>query len=244
MKIVRAFFMCFGMFTSIPCPYRPWDEDARGLMTACLPAVGAVIGALWLLFSALARRFLPTYLAAALIAVLPMLLTGFIHLDGFMDTADAILSWRPLEERQKILKDVHCGSFAVVGIVMLILGMFAAARDSMMGDLRPLLFIPIASRCLSAFCVTFFQPIGHSEYAKIDRSMGTPLAAMIMLALTLLASGLWLGLCGLLCSLAAAVGYALAMAWAMHILKGVSGDLAGYSLCVGELCGLAVLALF
>ena len=45
MKVIRAFFMCLGMFSAIPCPYRPWDEDARSLMTACLPVLGAVIGA-------------------------------------------------------------------------------------------------------------------------------------------------------------------------------------------------------
>ena len=40
------------------------------------------------------------------------------------------------------------------------------------------------------------------------------------------------------------LGYAIAMAWAVRTLKGVSGDLAGYALCVGELCGLAALAVF
>ena len=38
-------------------------------------------------------------------------------------------------------------------------------------------------------------------------------------------------------------GYTAAMAWAYHTLDGVSGDLAGYSLCIGELCGLAALAI-
>lgn len=244
MRIIRAFFMCLGMFSAIPCPYRPWDEDARGLMTACLPLVGLVVGALWLLLGALGRMLLPAALAAALIAALPLLLTGFMHLDGFMDTTDALLSWRPLAERQKILKDVHCGSFSVVAVILLILGMFAAAQDFLSGDLRPLLLIPVASRCMSAFCVTFLKPIGHSEYAQMQRGMGTPAAAAVMLAVTLAAGAIWLGLPGFACLGAAALGYAGSMAWAVHTLKGVSGDLAGYSLCVGELCGLIVLALF
>ena len=96
MKLIYAFFMCFGMFTSIPCPYRPWNEDAREWMTACLPMVGAVIGGLWYTLACAANAFLPAMLRAAAIAAIPLLLTGFMHLDGFMDTADAILSWRPL----------------------------------------------------------------------------------------------------------------------------------------------------
>lgn len=243
MKIIKAFFMCLGMFSAIPCPYRPWDENARGLMTACLPLVGAVIGALWYLFAVLGRIFLPDNLCAALIAALPFLLTGFMHLDGFMDSADALLSWRPLEQRQKILKDVHCGSFSVVAVILLMLGMFAAASDVKADNLRVLILIPAASRCMSAFCVTALRPIGHSEYASLSRNMGTPIAAIAMLILTILIGWIWLGGSAALCLLITVAGYAAAMGWAVHTLQGVSGDLAGYALCIGELCSLAALAI-
>lgn len=244
MKIIHAFFMCLGMFSSIPCPYRPWDEDARGLMTACLPLVGAVVGVFWYALALLGRTILPEYLSAALIAALPFLLTGFMHLDGFMDSTDALLSWRPLEQRQKILKDVHCGSFAVVGVVLLMLGMFAAACDTDTTKLKALILIPVVSRCLSAFCVTFLKPIGHSEYATLSRSLSTPMTATVILVLTLLTGWIWLGASTALTLLATVVGYVCAMAWAVRTLKGVSGDLAGYALCIGELCGLAALAVF
>ena len=244
MKIVKAFFMCLGMFSAIPCPYRPWDEDARSLMTACLPLVGAVIGALWYLFALLGRALLPEMLCASLIAALPFLLTGFMHLDGFMDSSDALLSWRPLEQRQKILKDVHCGSFSVVAVVLLAIGMFAAASDAKADDLRVLILIPAASRCMSAFCVTALRPIGHSEYAALSRSFGTPLAAIVMLLITIITGWLWIGGSAALAISMTVIGYAAAMAWAVHTLKGVSGDLAGYALCIGELCGLIALAAF
>ena len=243
MKIVKAFFMCLGMFSAIPCPYRPWDEDARSLMTACLPIVGAVIGALWYALAVLGRAFLPEMLSASLMAALPFLLTGFMHLDGFMDSADALLSWRPLELRQKILKDVHCGSFSVVAVVLLLIGMFAAANDTADKDLRLLIFIPAASRCMSAFCVTALNPIGHSEYAVMKRNSGTPIASMVMLVLTVAVAWIWLGGASALCLTSVVAGYSAAMIWAVRIMKGVSGDLAGYSLCVGELCGLAMLAI-
>ncbi len=45
--------MCLSMFCALPVPCKTWDEDARGLMTACLPGVGMVIGALWLALGAL-----------------------------------------------------------------------------------------------------------------------------------------------------------------------------------------------
>ena len=138
---------------------------------------------------------------------------------------------------------MHCGSFSVVAVVLLLIGMFAAAGDAAAADLRPLILIPAASRCLSAFCVTALKPIGHSEYAALNRNIAAPACALTLLLLTIAVGWIWLGGTAALSILAVIAGYSAAMAWAVHTLKGVSGDLAGYSLCIGELCGLAMLAI-
>ena len=44
-----AFFMAWGMFLSIPCPFPRWRESARGRMLMCLPLIGLVEGGLWAL---------------------------------------------------------------------------------------------------------------------------------------------------------------------------------------------------
>lgn len=233
--------MALGMFTSLPCPYRPWDEEARELMLVCLPIVGAVIGLLWALLAALGTAWLAPTLAAALIAALPWLLTGFIHLDGYMDTSDAILSWKPLEKRQRILKDPHTGSFSVVALGLLMLFSYAAASALTRQDLRALLFIPVVSRCGSAFFVLTLNPIGHSEYARVDGRPAQRLAvaAMWLFAIILGAIVLRARVGALLIE---TLAYALAMFWAAHMLKGVSGDVAGFALCVGECAALIALA--
>ena len=191
MHLTRAFFMCLGMFTSIPCPYRPWDEEARDWMLVMLPMVGLVIGVLWLGLGALGAWLLPG-IAAALIAALPWLLTGFIHLDGYMDTCDALLSWRPLEKRLEILKDSHTGAYAVVGLALLTLFSYDAARG-MGPDLRALLFIPVVSRCGSALSVLTLKPIVHSEYAKMQGQAIQRLAVFTLWLITVVACALWLG---------------------------------------------------
>ncbi|MBO4879743.1 MAG: adenosylcobinamide-GDP ribazoletransferase, partial [Clostridia bacterium] len=121
-----AFSMAWGMFLAIPNPFPKWDEAARERMLVCLPFVGVIVGGIW----ALAAWFtgliaLPRAVAALLLAALPWLLTGFIHLDGFSDVCDAMLSRRDLPERQRILKDPHCGAFGVICLVLLILAQFA-----------------------------------------------------------------------------------------------------------------------
>lgn len=237
----NAFGMCYGMFTALPCPWRPWDEGARDLMLVCLPVVGALLGLLWTLLGALGMTWLTPSPCAALIAALPWLLTGFIHLDGYMDTCDAILSWRPLEQRLRILKDVHTGAFAVVGLGLLMMFSYAAAIDLRWRHLQALIFIPVVSRCGSAFCVLTLKPIGHSEYAKTEGKSAHRVAVAVIWLIAVVICALWLGKPVIALLIETAV-YAAAMAWAYHTLRGISGDVAGFALSIAECASLVALA--
>ena len=86
-----AFAMCQSMFCAIPFPGRLWDEKARGKMLLFLPVVGLEIGLVWAAL-AWAVRFLklPALVGGLALCACPFLLTGFIHLDGFMDVTDAV----------------------------------------------------------------------------------------------------------------------------------------------------------
>ena len=237
-RVIKAFFMCLSMFTAIPCPYRPWDEDARGLMLATLPVVGAVVGLLWYALSLLGELLVPQ-VSAALIAALPWILTGFIHLDGYMDTCDAMLSWRPLEKRLEILKDSHTGAFAVVGLVLLALFSYDAASGRA-ADLKALIFIPIVSRCGSALSVLTLKPIGHSQYAAMSGNAGQRIAVIAMWVLAVGGCALWLR-SDALALIVETAAYAAAMTWVYRTLKGVSGDVAGFALTVSECAALIAL---
>ena len=121
---IYGFFMAWGMFLTIPCPKKIWRESARRKMLACLPLIGLIVGGIWALCAWLGS-FLPQPLAALLCAAAPWLITGFMHLDGYMDVCDAVLSRRDLETRQRILKDSHCGAFAVICLALLVLCQWA-----------------------------------------------------------------------------------------------------------------------
>ena len=124
----RAFLMCQSMFCAIPVP-GVWDEKAKDKMLLFLPLVGLEMGVLWCgLAWGCSMLKLPVMVSALLLAVFPFLVTGFLHLDGFMDVSDAVRSWRDLERRREILKDSHVGSFAVINVILLILAQFALAR--------------------------------------------------------------------------------------------------------------------
>ena len=240
-RILKALCMSLSTFTAIPCPYRPWDEDARPLAVVCLPIVGAVVGLLWYVLALLSGRWLPA-IQSALIVALPWLLTGFMHLDGFMDTADALLPWRPLEQRHRALKDPHARTFSIITLGVLILVSYDAAIGiDPVGDLRALLFIPIISRCGSAFSVLTLPAIGSSEYAQGEGTAAQRLAVLAMWALALLFCGLWLQ-GSIVVLIVETLAYAAAMFWAYRVLKGVSGNIAGFALSVAECAALIALA--
>lgn len=50
----------------------------------------------------------------AVLILIPVLITGGIHLDGLLDTADALSSYKTKEEKLEILKDSHAGAFAII----------------------------------------------------------------------------------------------------------------------------------
>lgn len=238
---IYAFFMTWGMFLALPCPYPRWDENARGKMMYCLPLVGAIVGGLWALAAwVLGLLNCPGPVKAAVLAAMPWLATGFIHLDGFMDVCDAVLSRRDLETRQRILKDSHCGAFAVICLGLLMMasfGLFLSAGDIPLG---PLALIPVASRACAGFAVLRLRPMKSSQYVKMKKSGGLALLVVVG-AVCGLSFARW-GMPGL-APLAACLGYCLAAWRGFKQLDGMSGDISGFALTIGELCGAAALVL-
>ena len=248
MKRTIPFFMAWGMFCAIPCPYPRWDNEKRPAMLACFPLIGLLIGAIWSLIAWLISLLGGLGLFGPLVlAFLPYLLTGFIHLDGFMDCCDAILSRRDLPERQRILKDSHVGSFAVICVGMLLIASFALMVTAEVSGARALLLLPLplASRCPSALAVMTLEPMGSSGYSGDFRkgvTAGHRAAVWIMLALALAVPPILWGLSGLACA-AATLGAYLCILHGRKQLGGMSGDISGLAVTVGEFCGLVVLAL-
>lgn len=88
------------------------------------PLIGAVIGAAWCVCGAMP---LPGLAKAAGFALIPVWITGGIHLDGYADTCDALSSYGDREKKLEILKDPHCGAFAVIRLCSYFLAYFACA---------------------------------------------------------------------------------------------------------------------
>ena len=240
----HAFAMCQSMFCFIPFPCNIWEENARDKMLLFLPVVGLEIGAIWAVLAWLCNVLnLPLLVKGLIFSVYPYLVTGFIHLDGYMDVTDAVKSYRSLERRREILKDSHVGAFAVIGIAVLLLAQFAfmaSAKEN--ADFRILVFVPAVSRCCSALAVTALKPMTTSQYAEQMKPKSHIVILLSMTALFITSGFLFFGRYGFVL-LGGLVGYGVALRKAYKSLEGMNGDISGYALSIAELCAIAVYAL-
>ncbi len=259
MKALTGFFMAWSCFTVLPCPCRKWDEDARKYMLLFLPCIGLIIGMLWIcLWLALRLAGAPAPLEAACMTVFPFIMTGGIHLDGFIDCSDAVFSRRSPEERNRILKDSHVGAFGViVPAIMFVLyfgAMWGVIGSGNMSDIFLLLIVPFMTRAAVSADLLFLRPMEGSQYQKISGRSGRAKDLTAVIVVT--AAGYlifqicicilfpWVyGAAVLIIPLAAAAVPALLCCRGAKLLGGISGDVAGWGLIWGEVTALVLMAL-
>ncbi len=115
MFLIKAMGIAFSMFSVIPVPQFEWREKEMKYMIAFFPLVGVVIGGAVYLWAMLCQALGMSKGCFVLIGTaLPIVISGGIHVDGYMDTMDALHSYRDREKKLEILKDAHVGAFSVI----------------------------------------------------------------------------------------------------------------------------------
>jgi adenosylcobinamide-GDP ribazoletransferase len=247
MNFIYSLFAAFSMFSALPVPQVPWEKEKIRYMLVCLPFVGMVIGVveyLWLLLCEGLQC--GAVLTAAGFTVIPVLLTGGIHLDGFMDTVDALKSHASPEKKRAILKDPHAGAFAVIGLGCYLLAYFALWYDIGPVALRFMMPMHVMSRSLSAVSGTLL-PVRPGEGTLNFFRQAADKKVGIMAVLWVILSAAYLvavdPLTGSVMALGAILTLLLVRRMAMKQFEGMSGDLAGFQLQVAELVMLALMVL-
>lgn len=136
----------FQFLSRFPVKHDPGfsPELLRGSVTF-YPLVGAAIGLCVAISAAITGLFLPAWPAAVITLILWVGLTGGLHLDGWMDSADGLLSYRPRERILEIMKDSRVGAMGVLACVLLLLlkvSLLAALIEGYAYSELPLLLLP------------------------------------------------------------------------------------------------------
>ena len=224
-----------------------WTEQGFGESVKYFPAVGAVLGLICAgVVVAVNQLCLPLFTGAIGFATL-IILTGGIHCDGLMDSADGLFSGREREKILLIMKDSRAGSFGVVAMILVavleVSTLTELARLSTWWLCAAIYSAPIIARLMMV--VT----IGAFPYARAD-GMGKAFAKFTTRRTILFAAGeTLLLLLPLVVSemffLSAAVAsvVALIVAWkfasfSTEKIGGVTGDIYGAITTLAELSAL------
>lgn len=248
---MTAFRVALSFLTTLPLPHLPAEAflSGRGRAFAWYPAVGLLLG---LLLAGAAGLLGFTNLSpsvqAGLLLLAWTLLSGGLHLDGVMDSCDALFAPVSVERRLAILKDVHAGVFGVIGLFF-VLGLkwtLLAELLGQSGGWPVLLPAPVWGRWIVAWAAWRFPYARQGE--SLGRTMTAGLSRREVLWATLSAlaiqSGLSIGNPWLFAGLLALPLGHLTAHWAAGKLGGgLTGDIYGFLCEVTEVLVLLLLAL-
>ena len=188
-----GFWIAWQFLTIIPSPYhRKYGVENLGKSVAFFPVVGLILGLVLFGIDHLLALFLPSILINVLLVIILVILTGALHLDGFIDTCDGLAVKSTTSDKLKVMSDSRVGGFGVVGGCCLILAKFAALV-ALPAGLRAsaLILMPVLSRwgmvyAISAFPSAKKEGIGwaikqRASWKGMIAAMIFPLSAGIVL---------------------------------------------------------------
>ena len=244
MKLIKSLLIAISAYSVIPVPRFDWSEENMRFSLCFLPVVGVIEGLLlfsWGIFCG--SMDVGNVLFASGAALIPLLLTGGIHMDGYCDCVDALSSRRDREKMLEILKDPHIGAFAAIFCAAYLLAAFGLFSEI---GYAPLITVVccgfVLSRALAVLSAMFtpcarttgflvsFTGAAHKKTAVISMGVTALLSSAAMVALSPFA-----GAAGVLFAMVSFFPY---RNMAVRKFGGVTGDTTGYFI---QVCELAIL---
>ena len=199
--------------------------------------VGLAVGGVW----RGAVEPWPPAVAAALAVIADLALTGMLHLDGVIDTADGLLPHLDRERRLAVMAEPTVGAFGVVVAVGVLLAQWAA-----LASMRADVWLVTGLWCLSRTAMV--AVMSSLPYARRDglasafigHGRASTVAAGAVVSVALI--GVGAGWPGLAIAAAAWLGVIGLAALARHRIGGYTGDVLGAVGVLAETVGLVVAA--
>lgn len=161
-EMLDGFLLAWQFYTTVPVK-KQIDVNARRLKFAfyTLPLIGICIGFVNASIVMVNDRYLhiPDTILAFMVLIVPVLITGGLHLDGWMDMSDALFSYRDKQKRLEIMSDPHTGSFAVLSVILLLAWRYVLIFETLKSNTFTiyLLIVSIYFFARISMCYVFIQ---------------------------------------------------------------------------------------
>lgn len=151
LSALRDFGGALSLLSIIPVPRFLWVHEGwqAGRTMVWFPLVGWIMGALIYGTFRLSGLIFSPAVTAVLTLIVWVVLTGGLHLDGLIDSCDALCATVSPERRLEIMKDPRAGSFGVIGAGLILLAKFAALLS--LKNPTMLLIIPMLARLVMLY---------------------------------------------------------------------------------------------
>lgn len=230
------------MYSKIPMPKSQWTRENMRYVMCFFPLIGVVIGALTWLWGVWGMKLeVERSFYAVVLLLIPVAVTGGIHLDGLLDTSDALHSYQPRERKLEILKDSHAGAFAIITACVYFLFYLGIYHEISLNGLPVVCLGFVLSRALGGFSIASFPMAKDTGLAATFSDSAQKQCVRVVCIIYACGAGVLMlvyhpliGGCALL---AAALEYLYYHWISMKEFGGITGDLAGFHM---QLCELVI----
>ena len=248
MNLLGSLVIAFSMYSRIPMPKVSWSQERMKYALCFFPLIGLVMGiCLWLWGQVSEAVNLGPLAYAAGGTVLPLVITGGIHMDGFLDVSDARSSYGEKEKKLEILKDPHIGAFAMIKGSVYLLTYLAVFSELPVRLLPVVGGVYVLTRAMSGLSVVVFPKAkkeglaaSFSHGARQKAVMASMLCYIVVSVGFLASYGGWRIAGAVVCCCVLVFGGYYRTA--CREFGGMTGDLAGWFLQIEELALVAVTA--
>ena len=240
---MRSFIVAFEFLTIVPSPLKvEFREEDLGRSMSAFPLVGFLLGGILVLLNTALSPFLTEGIINIIILAFLVIITGGLHIDGFMDTLDGIASSKKKDTILRVMRDSNVGAIGVIGAILLVLLKWEAL-NTLLGreKIIALLLMPAIGRWGMTF-ITYLSPyvrkegLGH-PFAQGISSVGLCIATLTVIVLSILLAGM----SGVIIILVATLLGFIWSTWFGKKIGGITGDVVG---AFNEILEMVVLLIF
>lgn len=236
----NSLITAFDMYSIIPMPKTNLSKENTKYSLCFFPLVGLAIG-----FILNAWRIGYPYLCngvflpAVVFVIVPVIVSGGVHIDGYIDTVDAVCSHKTIERKIEILKDTHTGSFALIMTIAYFLVALGVWSEMPINAVPVLSTGFVLSRALGGLAIAIFPRAKEStRLVSFENARQRKVVCAVMLVYIIACAG-WMcylePLYGSLGVLGAAVSFAYYFYVAKRHFGGITRAVTGYFIQVCEL---------
>ena len=226
--------------TMPPVIKRPFTNQELGRAVAFFPLVGLGLGTILTAINALLNLLFPPNLSTALLLAAWILLTGVLHLDGFLDACDGLFGGFTPESRLHIMRDERVGAYALAGGVLLLLIKFTALT-SVPNLTTAIILVPTLGRWAISLAVVSFPYARETGLGRTMKNEAGPAERLLATAFALIVAIFAGGLFGLVAMAAVALTVWLGSKYVMKRIPGLTGDIYGALCEISEVVMLLIL---